>query len=65
MLVAAGGRAQFFRDGELIFDYLDPQPLARGWFGLRTVHSRIEIRHFRVWRAHAAVLAPSRSFPAP
>jgi hypothetical protein len=65
MLVAAGGRAQFFRDGELIFDYLDPQPLARGWFGLRTVHSRIEIRHFRVWRAHAAVPAPSRSFPAP
>jgi hypothetical protein len=63
MLVAAGGRAQFFRDGELIFDYADPQPLARGWFGLRTVHSRVEIRHFRVWRARAAV--PSRSFPAP
>lgn len=54
MLVAAGGRAQFFRDGELIFDYADPQPLARGWFGFRTVHSHIEIRHFRVWRAQAA-----------
>ena len=53
-LVAAGGRAQFYRDGELIFDYPDPQPLGRGWFGVRTVHSHIEIRHFRVWRAQAA-----------
>jgi hypothetical protein len=50
-LVAAGGRAQYFRDGELIFDYADPQPLVRGWFGFRTVHSHIELRHFRVWRA--------------
>ncbi len=50
-LVAAGGRAQYFRDGRLIFDYADPDPLAHGWFGFRTVHSRIEIRHFRVWRA--------------
>jgi hypothetical protein len=53
MLVAAGGRAQFVRDGELVFDYADSQPLARGWFGFRTVDSRIEIRRFRVWRASA------------
>jgi len=53
-LVAAGGRAQYFRDGRRFFDYVDPQPLARGWFGFRTVHSRIEIRHFRVWRARLA-----------
>jgi hypothetical protein len=51
MLVAAGGRAQFFRDGERIFDFADSQPLARGWFGCRTVDSRFEIRRFRVWRA--------------
>ncbi len=53
-LVAAGGRARYFRDGRLFFDYLDPQPLTRGWFGFRTVHSRVEIRHFRVWRARPA-----------
>jgi hypothetical protein len=53
-LVAAGGRAQYFRDGRLFFNYLDSQPLMRGWFGFRTVHSRIEIRHFRVWRARPA-----------
>ncbi len=51
LLVAAGGRAQYFRDGRLIFDYVDPDPLMHGWFGFRTVHSRIEIRHFRVWHA--------------
>ena len=54
-LVAAGGRAQYLRDGEVLFDYADPQPLTRGWFGVRTVHSRIEIKHFRVWRARPAV----------
>jgi hypothetical protein len=52
-LVAAGGRAQYFRDGRLIFDFADPEPLTRGSFGFRTVHSRIEIRHFRVWRPKA------------
>lgn len=59
-LVAAGGRAQFFRDGGLVFDFADPQPLLRGWFGFRTVHSRIEIRHFRVWRAR---LVPAAGAP--
>jgi hypothetical protein len=53
-LVAAGGRAQYFRDGRRFFDFPDPQPLTRGWFGFRTVHSRIEIRHFRIWRARLA-----------
>jgi len=51
MLVAAAGRAQYFRDGVRIFDYADPDPLTRGWFGFRTVHSHIEIKHFRVWQA--------------
>ena len=59
-LVAAGGRAQYFRDGRRFFDYADPQPLTRGWFGFRTVHSRIEIRHFRVWRARPAAEAPEK-----
>jgi hypothetical protein len=59
-LVAAGGRAQYLRDGEVLFDYADPQPLTRGWFGFRTVHSRVEIRHFRVWRARPAAGADPR-----
>jgi hypothetical protein len=38
----------FSRDGEVIFDVRDPAPLREGWFGFRTVHSKIEIRNFSV-----------------
>jgi len=48
-LVAADGRVQYIRDGEVIFDVLDPEPLAEGRFGFRTVNSRLEIRNFRVY----------------
>jgi hypothetical protein len=48
-IVAAGGRVQFLRDGEIVFDWRDPEPLTEGWFGFRTVSSRIEIRSFRVY----------------
>ncbi len=54
VLVAVGGRAQYWRDGVRIFDYADPDPLTHGWFGFRTVHSHIEIKHFRVWSARPA-----------
>lgn len=43
-----GDRVQFVRDGETIFDVRDPQALREGWFGFRTVHSRIEVRGFEV-----------------
>lgn len=52
LVAGADGRVQFFRDGEVVFDWTDPQPLKRGWFGFRTVDSRIEITDFRV---HAGV----------
>jgi hypothetical protein len=54
ILLAAEGRVQYLRDGVVFFDYADPQPLTTGRFGFRTVHSRIELRHFRVWRARVA-----------
>lgn len=47
-LVARDGRAEFWRDGEKIFSFHDPAPLKHGWFGLRTVHSHLEIRNFVV-----------------
>ena len=47
-LVARDGVAEFWRDGEKIFSYRDPAPLAAGWFGFRTVRSHLEIRNFRV-----------------
>lgn len=48
--VTADGRTTWTRDGVVGFDYLDPKPLLSGWFGFRTVWSRIEIRDFTVER---------------
>jgi hypothetical protein len=50
-LYACGGHARYLRDGEVIFNFEDPEPLTDGWFGFRTVRSRIVIRDFRVFRA--------------
>ena len=48
--VAADGRTTWARDGEVLFDYADPEPLREGWFGLRTVWARLEVREFVVER---------------
>lgn len=48
-LVADGKKAQYFRDGELIFEYEDPEPLLEGWFGIRTVWSKIRIENLEVF----------------
>jgi hypothetical protein len=50
VVIAAEGRAQFYRDGEKIFDFTDPRPLTRGWFGFRTVHSHLVIQNFTIER---------------
>ena len=46
-LVCEGGRVEYWRDGELLFDYTDPEPLTRGWFGFRTTLSRVQVKHFK------------------
>ncbi len=48
--VSDDGVVRYARDGEVYFEFLDPQPLREGWFGFRTVHSRIEIESFEVGR---------------
>jgi acetyl esterase/lipase len=50
-LIAANGRVQYIRDGEVIFDMKDPGFLTEGYVGFRTVNSRLEIRSFRVYAA--------------
>jgi len=47
-LVAREGVAEYWRDGEKIFTFHDPQPLKAGWFALRTVRSHLEVRNFAV-----------------
>lgn len=49
-LVARDGVAEFWRDGEKVFSYRDPQPLTRGWFALRTVKSHLEVRNLAIKR---------------
>jgi hypothetical protein len=46
--VDANGRTTWARDGVVLFDYTDAEPLRAGWFGLRTVWARIEVRDFVV-----------------
>lgn len=46
--VLRDGRTTWARDGVVWFTYDDPEPLREGWFGFRTVASRIEIRDFVV-----------------
>lgn len=53
-LVADGQRAQFYRDGELIFDVPDKAPLTEGWFGFRTTRSHMKLDNFRVYRPEPA-----------
>lgn len=50
-LIVFGNRVQYIRDGEVIFDFDDPNPLTSGWFGFRTVWSHIEITDFAVHEA--------------
>lgn len=44
------GCTQVTLDGDVLFAYLDPQPLRSGQFGFRTTQSRQEISDFKVYR---------------
>ena len=46
-LQTQGGRTQMWVDGELIVSYLDPEPIAEGWFGFRTTWSHTRIANFQ------------------
>ena len=50
LLALADGTVRYHRDGEVIFEFRDPVPLKEGWFGIRTVHSHLQIRDFQVSR---------------
>jgi hypothetical protein len=52
-LIAAGRTIGYYRAGRRLFALDDSAPYTRGWFAFRTVHSHINIRHFRVYRLNA------------
>ncbi|MCZ4694784.1 Tat pathway signal sequence domain protein [Ancylomarina euxinus] len=49
-LVAMGSQVQFFRDGELVYDFIDESPYTQGWFGIRTIENHMKIDDFKVYR---------------
>jgi hypothetical protein len=49
-LMADGSRIELLRDGRTMFRLEDPEPYARGHFGLRTTKSHLRVRDFRVLR---------------
>jgi hypothetical protein len=53
-LICFGNVVEFWRDGERLFRYEDPQPYRRGHFGLRTVQNHLIMDNFRVVRLLAA-----------
>jgi len=49
-LITMGNQVQFFRDGKLIYDFIDESPYTKGWFGIRTIENHMTIDDFKVYR---------------
>ncbi len=49
-IVVLGNRTQYIRDGEVIFDFYDPEPYSEGWFAFRTVKNHMTADNFKVTR---------------
>jgi hypothetical protein len=49
-LIADGSLVQYWRDGEKIFEMVDPEPYTRGWFGIRTTQNHMRVQHLRIVR---------------
>jgi hypothetical protein len=49
-IVSDGFVVRWWNNGQLVFDYTDPQPYTSGHFAFRTVWSHFRIADFRVWR---------------
>ncbi|WP_405895768.1 DUF6250 domain-containing protein [Streptomyces sp. NBC_00104] len=50
-IVSDGSKVQWWNNGRLVFDYIDPEPYTSGHFGFRTTWSHFRIEDFRVWRS--------------
>lgn len=47
-LVADQGCMSYTVDGETLFDYQDEEPYVKGYFGIRTVDSRLRIKEMKI-----------------
>lgn len=48
-LIVDGNQVKYLRDGEVVFDFYDPDPYQEGWFAFRTVHNHLQIEDFEVF----------------
>lgn len=49
-LVACGKVIEYYRDGQRIFQYEDPAPYTKGYFGIRTIFNHMEVRNLAIRR---------------
>jgi hypothetical protein len=49
-LIAYKGIIQYYRDGELYYNFYDPEPYTSGYFGIRTVHNHMTVDNFKVYK---------------
>ena len=52
-LAVFGNIVQYYRNGELIFDFYDPEPYSSGYFGIRTVENHMTVDNVKIYRLEA------------
>ncbi|RAJ14088.1 farnesoic acid O-methyltransferase [Arenibacter echinorum] len=53
-IIAYNGIIQYYRDGECIIDFYDPEPYTSGYFGFRSVNNHMTIDNFQVFQLSGA-----------
>tara|TARA_R110000823_G_scaffold158017_3_gene288838 strand:+ start:1553 stop:2314 length:762 start_codon:yes stop_codon:yes gene_type:complete len=48
-IIAFNGIIQYYRDGQCIINFYDPEPYTSGYFGFRTVNNHMTIDNFQVY----------------
>ncbi|MEP5600604.1 MAG: DUF6250 domain-containing protein [Algibacter sp.] len=49
-IVAHNGVIQYYRDQQLLVDFVDPNPYTKGHFGFRTVNNHMTVDNFKVYQ---------------
>jgi len=49
-LLVQNGRIRYLLDGLTLVDFMDPKPLKKGFFGIRTTENHLQIRNFAAYK---------------
>ena len=61
-IVCVDGRVQVYRDGQIYWDFTDPNPYTEGWFGFRQTRTHLQIDDFKVYSLKARLMKDHSSF---